>query len=171
MSPRSGIRSESDRDAQGSGHSRCYPLRWLLSTKHFMEKAITLGHGSQQAVDCMRSARKSRTSYSRLIAGVPRVPRVDSGGAHSRRLLKYRYMRRKASERQSRNRLILLVNLQHLHRNLHIFTSLENIHSDIKYLENQSNDLKFSGGRPPCGFESRPRHHDLLTDSLARERE
>ena len=66
MSPRSGIRSESDRDARGSGHSRCYPLRELLSTKHFMEKAITLGHGSQQAVDCMRSARKSRTSYSRL---------------------------------------------------------------------------------------------------------
>src|ERR1039457_264036 len=22
-------------------------------------------------------------------------------------------------------------------------------------------DLKFSGGQPPCGFESRPRHHDL----------
>jgi hypothetical protein len=66
MSPRFGIRSESDRDAQGSGHLRCYPLRWLLSTKHFMEKAITLTHGSQQAVDCMRPARKSRTSYSRL---------------------------------------------------------------------------------------------------------
>jgi hypothetical protein len=33
MSPRSGIRSESDRDAEGSGHSLCYPLRWLLSTK------------------------------------------------------------------------------------------------------------------------------------------
>ncbi len=23
-------------------------------------------------------------------------------------------------------------------------------------------DLKFSGGQPPCGFESRPRHHETL---------
>jgi len=38
MSPRSGIRSESDREAQGSGPPRCYLLPGLLSTKRFMEK-------------------------------------------------------------------------------------------------------------------------------------
>ncbi len=32
-------------------------------------------------------------------------------------------------------------------------------------------DLKFSGAKAPCGFESRPRHHDLLTDGQAYERE
>ena len=31
-------------------------------------------------------------------------------------------------------------------------------------------DLKFSGGEPPCGFESRPRHHHSLREGLARDR-
>ena len=31
-------------------------------------------------------------------------------------------------------------------------------------------DLKFSGGQPPCGFESRPRHFSFAANGLSRER-
>jgi|SRR5208337_564801 len=75
---------------------------------------------------------------------------------------------KKTSERQSGRRLILLGFLQYLHRNLHTFTLLENIRNDIEYLENQSNDLKFSGEQPPCGFESRPRHLSFAANGLCR---
>ena len=67
-------------------------------------------------------------------------------------------MRGKPSERQSRRRPILFSFLQHLHRNLHTFTFLENISNDIEYLYNEPEDLKSSGVKAPCGFESRPRH-------------
>ena len=41
--------------------------------------------------------------------------------------------------------------------------------NDFAWLSKNLRDLKFSGGQPPCGFESRPRHHDLLADGLALE--
>jgi hypothetical protein len=31
--------------------------------------------------------------------------------------------------------------------------------NDFARLQSNLRDLKFSGGQPPCGFESRPRHH------------